>query len=349
MPQRTVLCAFHTASLTCLVSVSLLARADHAASDGSEAAPEGEIGREVFCVSTAALMWPGATRSFLIGGDGSLDNGEWLTHLGVFADGAPADSPRVVAYEPDALPVAHWRRRNGDVEWTCEAVALPSPQDSGLIASVEIKATNHGQRVHEAALVVSFESPRKPVQFVAADAPESSSTAYVWAGERSTRLARGWFDGRGSEGRASVSWKLAPGQTRRARVVVPGYPSEPQVLRQWVRVPHSRRVTEAKKYWAKMLDSGVRLSLGDPEVETAFRGALVILLGCTERHSGRLIPLGNPFQYRDVWLRDGARSVAALAMAGQVQTARDLVSGFLAYQCVDGHVKPRDSGPRISA
>jgi hypothetical protein len=95
-------------------------------------------------------------------------------------------------------------------------------------------------------------------------------------------------------------------------------------------------VAEARRYWSVALGSGMRLALGDPEVERAYRAALVVLLGCTERHGERLIPIGNPFQYRDVWLRDGARSVAALAMAGQVRMARELAAGFLAYQWPQG-------------
>ncbi len=323
-PAVSVACVF---SICLFGTVGIFGGAETAASGG---------GREIFRVSVAALMWPGATRSFLISCDGTLYNGEWVTRLALSADAVPADSPRAIVYEADALPIAHWRQRNGDVEWTCEAAALPSPQDSGLIASVELTATNRGREAHDAAFEASLEDPRKTAGFVAPDAPESTSTVYAWAGEPRSQFAHGWCQGRLQGRTAKVSWRVAPGQTRRARVVVPGYRSDAWALRQWARIPHSRRVREAREYWAAALGRGMSMSLGDCEVETAFREAVIVLLGCTERHSGRLIPIGNPFQYRDVWLRDGARSVAALAMAGQVQTARDLVVGFLAYQWPQG-------------
>src|SRR6185503_10673376 len=64
---------------------------------------------EAYRGSTAALMWPGATRAFQVRPDGDLDNGEWVVRFDPAADGTPAGPPRVIAYEERWRPVAHWR------------------------------------------------------------------------------------------------------------------------------------------------------------------------------------------------------------------------------------------------
>ena len=94
--------------------------------------------------STAALMWPGATRAFQIRPDGDLYNGEWVVRFNLAADGQPADAPRVIACEERWRPVVHWRRRNGPVRWDFEALALPAPgaDDSGLVVSMMVRAIN---------------------------------------------------------------------------------------------------------------------------------------------------------------------------------------------------------------
>src|SRR5262249_11524255 len=57
---------------------------------------------------------------------------------------------------------------------------------------------------------------------------------------------------------------------------------------------------------------------------------------CEERSGDHLVPIGNPFQYRDVWLRDGARAVRALALAGQHDLAADAARAFVAFQRPSG-------------
>jgi hypothetical protein len=292
--------------------------------------------RDPFRLVTAALMWPGATRSILICGDGTLNNGEWITRLTPSVDGVVANPARALAYEGDSCPVVLWRQENGDIEWAYQAVALASPYDSALITSVEVKATNLGKQSHRAALEARFESLARGAPFVAPDTPESSRTESGWASEPATSLAQGWCTGDIHGSVARFSWNIAPGGSKHARVVIPARCLASRQLSRWAGVPHSLRVMESRRYWAGAIDRGLRLSLGDPEVEGAFREAVIVLLGCTQWHDGMLIPLGNPFQYRDVWIRDGARSVAALAMAGQVEIARDLTAGFLKYQWPQG-------------
>src|SRR5439155_2449440 len=116
----------------------------------------------------------------------------------------------------------------------------------------------------------------------------------------------------------------------------PAYLSPHQRLKAWGAISHSQRAEEVTRFWSAAFNAGLRLDLGDKELERAYRQALIVLLGCTELHADRLIPIGNPFQYRDVWLRDGARCVTALAMVGQTERARRLATGFLSYQWPQG-------------
>src|SRR5438128_8513109 len=82
---------------------------------------------EPFVRSTAALFWPGATRSFLVTPPATLDNGEWVTSFICSSDGIPSDSFPDITYSPPSLPIASWLLRSGDVTWEFEAVEVPGP------------------------------------------------------------------------------------------------------------------------------------------------------------------------------------------------------------------------------
>jgi len=70
------------------------------------------------------------------------------------------------------------------------------------------------------------------------------------------------------------------------------------------------------------------------------RAAEVVLLACRERRGATWLPIGGPFHYRDVWLRDGARAIQALAQWGRLDEARALAAGLIGLQL--------DHGPFIS-
>jgi GH15 family glucan-1,4-alpha-glucosidase len=48
------------------------------------------------------------------------------------------------------------------------------------------------------------------------------------------------------------------------------------------------------------------------------------------------VPIGGPFHYRDVWLRDGARAMQALALCGYTDESRALAASFLRFQWPHG-------------
>jgi hypothetical protein len=314
------------------------------AGDAAERAPRAfdpDSVPEAFARSTAALMWPGATRAWQVTPEGDLYAGEWQASLIATCGRDTAAAPRAIAFEERWCPVAHWRRVSGDVRWDFEAVALPGPfpQDSGLVASVLVQATNTGGTERAARLAVRLGPPRSPA-FVAFDAPEPPRAALRWGAGAAADTVEGWIAERARAmppGPETVcEWTLAPGATRSLRLVLPTYAATARALADWARTPHPRRAAEARRFWRREVGRGARFHLGDVEVEAALDAARVTLLSLRERRGDAWIPLGNPFQYRDVWLRDGARAIRALAVLGYTAEARGCCAGFEGLQWPQG-------------
>jgi hypothetical protein len=102
------------------------------------------------------------------------------------------------------------------------------------------------------------------------------------------------------------------------------------------RAGHDAVVGEARAYWRQRLEEGARLATPDSLVNAAWRAALVTLLVSHERDRGEWVPIGNPLQYRDVWLRDAARVVRALAVAGYTDMARSGILTLRRFQLPTG-------------
>src|SRR4029077_19096980 len=88
--------------------------------------------------------------------------------------------------------------------------------------------------------------------------------------------------------------------------------------------------------WRTLLARAAPIEIPDSLTRDAYRAALVTLLMSQERHHGHWLAMGNPFQYRDVWLRDGVRAVRALAVAGIAEVAADDMVSLLAFQLPNG-------------
>jgi hypothetical protein len=114
---------------------------------------------------------------------------------------------------------------------------------------------------------------------------------------------------------------LDRGESRAWHFLIPAYPVavEANVLR---RIEHDDVVSRARTVWRGWLSEGAVLTTPDTLVNAAWRAALVTLIQCQERYGDDWVSIGNPFQYRDVWIRDGARVVRAFAVAGLTGRAR---------------------------
>ncbi|HET7226264.1 MAG TPA: hypothetical protein VFK69_11185, partial [Candidatus Eisenbacteria bacterium] len=191
--------------------------APRAARFDPDAVPEG------YRRSTAALMWPGATRAFQITPEGDLYNGAWRVRI---AGGPLAlGTPRTIAFEDRWLPVAHWRRAQGPVRWEFEAVALPAPApcDTGLVASVLATAVNAGAAPAPARLECTLEPADSLDDYVAFDTPAAAAPPR-WSGAGSDTV-HAWASAPATGATVAARWTLAPGERRTLRLVVPTYPT----------------------------------------------------------------------------------------------------------------------------
>src|SRR5262245_51122169 len=282
-------------------------------------------------------MLTGTTRAWQITPEGYFYDGEVKVRVEATSGAAVAPAPKAIAYEDRWLPVAHWWRRSADIEWRFEGAAFPepAPRDSQLVASVEIRATNRGPSTAPARLALSLHSPDPDPIFVAYDAPETPTPPLAWgAGGPDTLYA--WAESAKPDSVLIAEWSLAPGETRTLRILLPTYPQRASDIRKLAGVSHARRAADVREFWKRTLEQGTHFTLGDPEVESALAAARVLLLSCRERRGPNWLPIGGPFHYRDIWLRDGARLIAALSVTGHTAEARELAEGFMRFQWPQG-------------
>jgi hypothetical protein len=293
---------------------------------------------DAFAQPTAALVWPGLTHAYLVGPDGSLENGLWRVRFDPSCDGALAAPPAHIACEDRWLPVIRWTRRSADVRWEFEAVAFParSPSDSALAVSVRVRVVNEGSGERRVRLAAVVDSSLATLRFIAADGASPTAAGRRWATSAAADSSCGWTMLAASGAQATGAWTLAPGGKSEARFVLPATPLPARDLARVAARSHAARVTQVRAYWQGAIARGARFELGDTEAENALRAAQVVLLGCREHRGGRWLPIGGPFQYRDVWLRDGARVVQALALGGHVDEARQLAAGIAPLQWPEG-------------
>jgi hypothetical protein len=341
-----------------------------------------------FAAATAPLLWPKATRAFLVDSAGDLENGSWRTRIEAVTGGERVFGPRVIAFEDRWRPVAHWVRRRNGIEFEFEGVALPAPAERrlaltwpswtrdlfgrsdherereafaawperkldalmlgaprtiqrldreavDLMVSIEVRVVNRSSVTRLASLGVRFDPPGPGSAFASSDASPRETSLFGWT-RSGADSAIAWTDLPLRGDRAEEVWRLAPGESRTRRFVISAYPIPSANLARWAQVSHARRARETREYWERETARGTSIDLGDPEIENAIRAARVVLLACRERRGDHVVPIGNPFQYRDVWIRDGARAAVALALHGYGDEARELVSSFDDLQWPNG-------------
>ena len=305
---------------------------------------------EAYRYSTAALALPGATRAFQILPAGDLTNGDWVVRVHATANGTQASMPKAIAFEDRWLPVAHWTRRAGAARWDFEAVALPestlysasgyrmslpAPRDSGLIVAIEVRISNRGTIPVEATLEFELSGLDSAIAFIAHDASEAPPEP-SWAGAGANDTVLGWCSMPATGPTARGVWRLEPGAVQIVRCLLPAYPTPGEAFSCGSRVAHARLADQMRRNWRTEIARGADFNLGDREVESAIHAAVVVLLECRETRGKSWVPIGGPLQYRDVWLRDGARAIGALAMMGYGREARELSLGLMAYQWPQG-------------
>lgn len=318
---------------------TLAARSDPAAKPGTAL-----VLPEHYAHSIAALGFPGAGRAFQIGSGSQVSSGEAaLKWRLASAPGAVRTSP--VYFERDGVPVAHWWMASERETVYFEAAAAPNPAlgDSSLelsvLATVVWRAIEPGESVLEVRARAEPDGPH----LAPWDAQGGLGLSSEWkdgiayrdgrmlaalrAGCAPVRSPQGAARRVGTRGTASgelvaeARARLKTGERRSCEFWMPLYPLAASTTASPGR-SHREVVESARRLWREWLARTAPLATPDSLVNAAWRAALVTLVQCQERDQGGWVPIGNPFQYRDVWLRDGARVVRALAAAGLTDLAR---------------------------
>ena len=314
---------------------------------------------EHYSRSIAALGAPGARRAFQVGHGSVVGSGdaalEWRLPS---ASGPIRVSP--VYFERDGVPVAHWWMVSTRESVAFEAAAAPRAAlgDSSLMLSVEATATWLDPAPGECALEVRVRARADSPANLPWDVEDTDTYQEFWRDRCAIRngrivagidptmrvaqdaprpghpaLTRGAGAGLLS---ATGRERLARGQQKRWHFWLPAYPTTAPGPGLERIAAHARVVADARDAWRGRLAEGARFATPDPLTNAAWRAALVTLLLCQERYRDTWVPLGNPFQYRDVWLRDAARTVRALAVAGHTDLARSDALTLARFQLPSG-------------
>ncbi len=212
-----------------------------------------------------------------------------------------------------------------------------SPVDRrNLYVAFRATVTNVGASPADAQLTLRCEAPDGDKPYVDLDTLVGTPWDHCWKSTDSLDSLLGLADGI-VRGPALVRrWRLRARERASLDAVLPAYPTPRAELAALSRVPHERRVEEARSYWQRETARGAVFDVPDPELLDAVRAARVVLLASRERRDVNWLPLGGPFHYRDVWIRDGARVAVALAVSGYTREAQELAQGLVRFQTPPG-------------
>lgn len=312
---------------------------------------------EHYAHSIAALGWPGAKRAFQIG-HGSVVFGGDAAIEWVVPDADVETTP--VWFEQDGVPVAHWTMTAPEHVIAFEAAAAPLDVlgDTSLVLSVRATVTRTAAGTGGFAFEARVRHAPDGPHWIPWDAAIARAHDQGWhrhgvycdgllvaALDDAANVPSGAPSRSGPQRveadsagvlRAVCRATLARGESREWHFVLPAYPVDADAgdLRKAVR--HDEVVTRARRAWRGWIGDAVELATPDTLINAAWRAALVTLIQCQERIGEDWVSIGNPFQYRDVWIRDGARTVRAFAVAGLAERAKANAWAFRRFQLPPG-------------
>jgi hypothetical protein len=301
---------------------------------------------EHYAHSIAAIGYPGARRAFQIGSGAVVSSGDAALEWSVVSD-SMRTSP--IAFQSDGVPIAHvWQRGSGfSVEYEAAAAPPASVDDTTLTLSVCVRAAASGSSARHVVLRARVQSAPAGPHSIPWDAAADFHPA--WKGNRAWSEAGALatldpafrpaapMPANSGALTAICDVTLAPHETRSWYFTLPLHPA-PGGAPAPSAALHARACDAARKWWRATLDRAASLSTPDSLVNALWRASLVTLVQCHERERGHWIPIGNPFQYRDVWVRDAARLVRALGVANLADFVRDDARALAAFQLPGGAI-----------
>ena len=312
---------------------------------------------EHYAHSVAALGWPGAKRAFQVGHGSVVFGGDAAIEWTVPGE-AVETTP--VYFEQDGVPVAHWTMTMPEHVIAFEAAAAPLDMlgDTSLVLSVRATVTRTAAGTGGFAFEAHVRRTPDGPHWIPWDAAVARAHDHGWQkhGAYFDGLLVAALDGAASVASGSPSRAqprrahadsaaalravcratLARGQSREWQFVMPAYPLDVDAGELRNAADHDDVVTRARRAWRGWIGDAVALATPDTLVNAAWRAALVTLIQCQEKLGDDWVSIGSPFQYRDVWIRDGARVVRALAVAGLGERARANAWAFRRFQLPPG-------------
>ncbi len=304
---------------------------------------------EYFAHSIAAIGVPGTRRAFQIGAGSVVATGDVAVTWRLEGAGVVRTSP--VYFEADATPIAHWWMvtDRDSVEFEAAAAPVPALGDTTSLLSVSVRAIRLTDDPSPSSLVARITRQPAGPGFTPWDAARGGAApAWIDSNAMDHDLVMALVPGgatltlepdSGAGEPARVArWRLPAnhGATATWQFRIPAYGLDARLASRLPATSHAGLATAARATWRRWLARAAPLALPDARVRDAYRAALVTMLLSQERHDGHWVPIGNPFQYRDVWLRDGVRVVRALAVAGLSDVATDDMRSLLPFQLPNG-------------
>jgi hypothetical protein len=296
---------------------------------------------EHLAASIAAVGFPGAQRTFQLGPNLCVWTGEIALTWALADDSTVKAAP--VAFEEDGVPIAHWSAVTARESLAIEAAAVPTAAlgDSSLELSVRVSVTWRQERAGDCELRFDATTMPPTPGVRAWDAPKAAPPM-AWrngqptVGDRLAAFIPGGFASstQGTALRALWRRQLRLGEKAEWSFTIPAYPMVSTV--RFSPRPFEVVASEARRKWRAQFGRAPELKTGTARYDALARASLVTLLTCEERMDGEPVPIGNPFQYRDTWLRDGARAVRALGLTGNHELAADAVRAFENFQRPSG-------------
>ena len=318
------------------------------------------VAPEHYAYSIAALGFPGAQRAFQVGPGSVVSTGESALEWRLPDERGPIrTSP--VWFERDGVPIAHWWMVSSRESLDFEAAAVPEAAfgDSSLMLSVRVTASARTAEPVEMALEARVRGRPDGPGFVPWDAGDDDGFDEAWDGTLAIRNDRvvAAVDAAADRGdvppsvlhpahtagfgpgalAARCQARLVPGTHATWTFWMPAYPLPSGTAQKLERsVRHERVAARARERWRDWLAKSASLETPDVRVNAAWRAALVTLIQCQERRGAEWVPVGSPFQDREVTIRDAARTVRALAVGGLTSLAREDAWTLRHFQLAEG-------------